>query len=459
MKRRVLNRLVCLSLAFGILLPAVGQSHAQTPRLQGQGSAASGQANAFAAQADDPSAVHYNPAGMTQLPGVQTMFGTLLIGGTTSFASPSGATTTGDRNASVAWPPPNHLYITANMGDLGVVRLKDLTVGIAAISPFGSLTRYPNDNPFRTAVTFATLPLLDIKPTLAYRLSDQLSLGLGADIYTFSGLFGEGHVEQRFVWPGGAGIPAGSHMELNGSDTALGLNASLLYTPLRNDDGKPLVNIGVVYRSQATLHLNGEFRANGALLADARATLVLPQVLSGAVAVWPVRSRNREWKLEADVEYVGWSSNRNLDVHLSNGSTLPQPQNWRRSYNVMVGTEYRWVTLDSLPYWEVAVRGGYQNQQTQVPGRTFNPGVPSANTHIPSIGIGFLCRERGSLLGLARCGDAGVGRMKPRALGLDLSYQIAFYEDRTITGNQNPTVNGTYKTVIHAGGMTLSFSY
>src|SRR5688572_7907310 len=102
MKRRVLNRLVCLSLAFALLLPAVGQSHAQTPRLQGQGSAASGQANAFAAQADDPSAVHYNPAGMTQLPGVQTMFGTLLIGGTTSFTSPSGATTTGDRNASVA---------------------------------------------------------------------------------------------------------------------------------------------------------------------------------------------------------------------------------------------------------------------------------------------------------------------------------------------------------------------
>jgi long-chain fatty acid transport protein len=126
---------------------------------------------------------------------------------------------------------------------------------------------------------------------------------------------------------------------------------------------------------------------------------------------------------------------------------------------VMIGTEYRWMTLDFLPYWEVAVRGGYQNQQTQVPDRTFNPGVPSANTHIPSIGIGLLCRERGSMLGLARCGDAGVGRMKPRALGLDFSYQIALYEDRTITGNQNPTVNGTYKTVIHAGGITLHFMY
>jgi long-chain fatty acid transport protein len=248
-------------------------------------------------------------------------------------------------------------------------------------------------------------------------------------------------------------------MELNGSDTAVGFNVSLLYTPFRNDEGKPLVNIGLVYRSQATLHLNGEFRANGALVADAGATLVLPQVLSGAVAVWPVRTRSREWKLEADVDYVGWESNRNLDVHLSNGATLPQPQNWRGSYTVMIGTEYRWLNLDSMPSWDVALRAGYQNQQTQVPDRTFNPGVPSANTHIPSVGIGLLCRKDGSLLGVARCGDVGVGRMKPQALGLDLSYQIAFYEDRTITGNQNPTVNGTYKTAIHAGGISVHFSY
>jgi len=459
MRLSVPNRFLLLGCACAALLVTVDLADAQTPRLQGQGSAASAQANAFAAQADDPSALYYNAAGMTQLPGLQTMFGTQLLGGTTHFTSPSGATATGDRNGSVAWPPPNHVYITANLGDLGLARLKDLTVGVGAVSPFGSLTRYPNDGPFNTAVTFVTLPLVDIKPTLAYRLNDQIAVGLGADIYTFSGLFGEGHVEQRFVWPGGAGIPAGSQIEVNGSDNAAGFNVSLLYTPFRNEDGKPLVNIGVVYRSQATLHLAGEFRANGALVSDAKATLVLPQILSGAVAIWPVRTRERAWKLEADVDYVGWGANRNLDVHLSNGVTLPQPQNWKGTYAVMVGTEYRWLALESMPHWEVALRGGYQNQQTQVPDRTFNPGVPSSNVHIPSVGIGLLCRQQGSLFGLARCGDAGVGKLKPQALGLDVSYQVAFYEDRTITGNQNPTVNGTYKTLIHGGGVTLHFSY
>jgi len=38
-----------------------GVASAQVPRIQGQGAAASAMGNAFAAQADDPSALHYNP--------------------------------------------------------------------------------------------------------------------------------------------------------------------------------------------------------------------------------------------------------------------------------------------------------------------------------------------------------------------------------------------------------------
>ena len=431
---------------------------AQTPRLQGQSGSAAGMGNAFTAQADDASALHYNPAGMTQLPGVQNVFGTSLIGGTTEYTNPSGQHATGDRNGSIAWPPPGHIYITANLKDLGISALGDLTAGIGFNNPFGSLTRYPNDAPFRTAVVFNTLPLLDIKPTIAYRLNEQVSIGLGADIYTFSGLFGEGHVEQRSFWPGGLGIPAGSAVELNGSDTTAGFNVSLLYTPFRNADGKPLANIGLVYRSQATLHLDGEFRANGALLSDASATFVLPQVFSAGIAVWPVRDSDHEWKLELDVDYVGWKSNRNLDIHLSNGTTIPFPQNWQNAYTVMIGTEYKWLRLEAMPEWEVALRAGYFTQQTQVPDRTFSPGIPSATNHVPSIGIGLACREAGSLFGI-KCGHLGIGPLKPKLVGFDVGYQAAFYEVRTINGNQNPTVDGRYDTMIHVAALSLRFNY
>ena len=448
-----------VNLALWVLPGGDEPALAQVPRIQGQGTAASGMGNAFSAQADDPSALHYNAAGMTQLHGVEFMTGVLLSGGTTSFTSPTGATATGDRNGSVAWPPPGHMYLTANLKDLGLKALGDLTVGIGLTVPFGSITRWPNDGPFRTATTFNTLPLLDIKPTLAYKLTEDLSIGLGADIYTFSGAFGEGQVERKSVWPGGGGIPAGAQVELFGSDTAAGFNASLLYTAIRNADGKPVANIGIVYRSQATLHLNGGFLANGAKVSDATATFVLPQVITGAVAFWPVRTREREWKLEVDVDYVGWKSVRNLDVHLANGATIPQPLNWQSTYGVMLGTEYKWLTLESLPSWEVAVRAGYTNQQTQMPDFGFDPGSPSADVNIVGAGLGLVCKERGKFLGLIPCGDLGVGAVRTKLIGLDLSYQAALYEERTITGNRNPTVNGLYKTTLHTGGISIRVAF
>ncbi len=446
---------VILGLAFAMVTVATSV-HAQTPRIQGQGSAASGMGNAFAAQADDPSALQYNPAGMTQLRGVQHMIGSLFLGGTTNFTSSStGANVTGDRGGSAAWPPPTHAYFIANLKDIGMTALGDTTVGIGVTVPFGTLTRYPEgpQNPFRTAITMTTNPLVDIKPTVAYKLNEDLSFGLGADIYTYSKLFGEGQFEQHSISP-----TTGARLELAGRGTGVGFNVSTLYTALRNADDKPIATVGLVYRSQAVVPLSGQFQANGALLADAKANLVLPQIYTGAIAIWPVRNAAREWKLEMDVDYVGWKSFRSTVASLSSGGGLPLNQNWSNSYTVMLGTEYKWLNPERMPGWDVALRGGYMNQQAQIPDLTFNPGVPSASTHIPSFGFGFLCKENGSFLGI-RCGETGIGPVKTKAIGLDLSYQAVLYETRTITGNQNPTVNGTYKTLIHAGGVSLRFNF
>jgi len=430
-----------------------GVASAQVPRIQGQGTAASAMGNAFSAQADDPSALHYNPAGMTQLQGIQFMAGALFAGGSTNFTSPTGATARGDRNGSAAWPPPTHLFITANLKDIGLTSLGNFTAGIGVTVPFGSLTRWPNDGPFKTATTFNTMPLLDIKPTIAYKVTENLSLGLGADIYTFSGLIGEGQLEKHSV------SSAGVKTELAGKDTAAGFNASLLYTALRNPDGKPVANIGLVYRSQATLHLTGALLNDGAKVSDASSTFVLPQIITGAIAIWPVRTSEREWKLELDVDHVGWKSVRNLDVRLGTGATIAKPQNWTNTYAVMVGTEYKWLALESLPHWDVALRAGYTNQQNQMPDVTYDPGIPSSDLHIVGGGVGLLCKEQGSFLGLMHCGDLGVGWLKPKAIGLDLSYQAAFYEDRTVAGNRNPTVNGTYQTMLHNGSLSIRVIY
>ena len=53
------------------LLPQHLEVSAQALRFQPQGATAAGQGNAFVAQADDASAIHYNPAGLSQVNGVQ----------------------------------------------------------------------------------------------------------------------------------------------------------------------------------------------------------------------------------------------------------------------------------------------------------------------------------------------------------------------------------------------------
>ncbi len=449
---------VCSLLLAGMIATCPAVVSAGSFRIYDHSASATGQASAFTAQADDASAGYYNPAGMTQLRGVQLSAGTTLIAGGFSFQNAAGTQANGDLRGSVAVPPPSNFYITANLKDLGIGSSESTAVGLAVFSPFGTLTRWPDSSPFATATTKAAFELIDIRPSIAFRPLPDLAIGLGADVYTFSGAFGEGQVERQFRWPGGRGIPAGTGMELNGRDTAAGFNASLLYTPLRNEDGRPLVNIGLIYRSQATLHLDGQLLAGGTHVADARTTFVVPQVLTGGIALWPVRNTEREWKLELDVDYTGWKSVRNLDAHLSNGLTVATPANWISGYTVMIGTEHKWLNPAPLPDWDVALRAGYWHSQKAIPDQTFNPAIPDGDNHAVSTGIGFMCREHGRFLGVIPCGGSDKA-LSPKGLGVDLAYQAILYENRTVAGNVNPTVNGTYRTTLHVGSINLRVNF
>lgn len=442
---------IALVLFYCLLEPTIAD--AQALRFQPQGARAAGQGNAFAAEADDASAIHYNPAGLSQVHGIQSVFGSNVVGGSVKFKSPTGLDSRGDFNGSVNWPPPSNFYFSANLARIGLPIFSPVTVGIGLTSPFGLNTRYPVDGPFNTAVTSAALPLIDIKPTIAYRISEDLSVGVSADIYTFASFLGEGHVEQKQMSAGVLGIPAGASIELNGKGTGAGVTASLLYSPLRNGAGKPIMSIGLVYRSQAVLPLSGSLLVNGAKVADASTDLVLPHMFTGAIAVWPVRNREREWKVELDVEYVSWSSNKNLDIRLSNGATILQPQQWNNVPVIALGTEHKWLNPQWLPHWEVAVRSGYTYTEDPVPNRTFNPATISLSAHTLSLGTGFLCKGAGRFLGVIPC--SGESALWPKGIGLDLAYQEWFYESRTVIGNLNPTVDGTYHAFVHLGAISV----
>jgi len=188
----------------------------------------------------------------------------------------------------------------------------------------------------------------------------------------------------------------------------------------------------------------------------------LPQSFTGGFAVWPVRTRDREWKLELDVDYTDWKSFRSTDVHLGTGTTILFPQNWRGGYTVMLGTEWKWLEVPQLPGWEVALRSGYWHAQAVVPDASYNPAVPDADQHLIAVGLGTLCKGSGRFFAVIPC--SGGHPLAPKGIGLDLAYQVALYEPRTVAGNQNPVaipgaINGTYHSTHYVGTFNIRLMF
>jgi len=282
---------------------------------------------------------------------------------------------------------------------------------------------------------------------------------LGADIFTFTGLLGEGHAERRFQAAPGSGLTPGTEVELNGKGTTAGLNVSFLYTPWRTQEGKPRLSFAGIWRSQAVLPLNGVLLADGNVVAQASTSARLPEVWTGGVAYWPVRNLQREWKVEVDVDYVRWQVIRDATVLLSNGGALLNPQQWKNTFTVNVGTEYKWMGLTDTHAWDVAVRTGYIRSHSPVTDLSFDPAFPDNDVHVATVGMGVLCHAGGKFLGLLSCADGEKSFMAKSSIGLDVFYQAFVFDTRTVTDSPNPTVNGTYRTTNHAGGVTMRVNF
>lgn len=100
-----------------------------------QGAKALGMGGAFVAQADDPTAVYFNPAGITQLDRTQVSFGVSPIMPYASFKSDNtGKTTDADENTFLI---PNFF---------AVIKLNErLSLGIGGFSNYGLSSEWPEN--------------------------------------------------------------------------------------------------------------------------------------------------------------------------------------------------------------------------------------------------------------------------------------------------------------------------
>ena len=369
-----------------------------------QDARATGQGEAFVAQADDASAIYYNPAGLTQLNGT-----VVTSGGYVSFPDIrfSGAAGHEEINSPSFTP---HIYMASDLGT------RKWRFGLGFNVPFGNAVDWGDHGVFRDTftITKSSLAVINIAPAAAYQVNEHLSLGAALNVY-------QGNTELH------ENIPSSPPFRFRGDGTAVGATVGLLWKITEQH------TVGAVYRSPFTINFKGDAGIGNVGPSPAHSSIEFPQSAAIGYAFRPIK----KLKLEADLEWTNWdtlntvrlrSSNPMFDANTNPTSNLPF--NWKDSFYYEFGAQYqvndRWV-----------VRGGYIFSENTVPNSTFSPTVPDSNRHVFSIGGGYSTAR----------------------FGMDIAYQYSLSEDRTVNKSVVTAANGTWKSDCHAVIITTSVKF
>ncbi|MDR2165494.1 MAG: OmpP1/FadL family transporter [Zoogloeaceae bacterium] len=254
-----------------------------------------------AAVADNASTLHYNPAGMTLLPERQISLG--LAGTRHEYAfDDRGSTTTGrDGGDAGHWRMQPNAYLSWAVHP-------DWVTGLGISSPFSFHTDYDNDWRGRQFALETRLRAWNLNPSVAYKLSGQISLGFGIDYQK---------LKLEANW-------ADQHR--SDTDAAWGWNAGVLFAL------SPAMRVGVAYRSAMTFDLDPAFPLQGI---DHDGKLKTPGVFT--VSVW--QQITDRWEAMGDISHTRWKT---VDGYSENG--------WRFAWGAAYTHNPGWKTKFGIAY-------------------------------------------------------------------------------------------------------------
>jgi long-chain fatty acid transport protein len=322
-----------------IALTFSGSAAASGFALQNQ--TGSGNGNAFAgaaAAAEDAGTIMWNPAGMTYLPEGHS----ISVAGTI-LSRDVDFTNNGSTGVLALGAP---LVTTANGGNAGGVSLipagywaysisPNLRVGIGVSPTFGNKTEYDFDFVGRNAGYFAEITQININPSIAYRLNQKLSLGLGINI-----AHNETHFKQGYPFTLGPIASANNFVDIKGDDWAVGYNLGAMYQL------SPSMRLALTYRSEIKFDLEGKYDVNASVPAagfvdqDIKATLKTPSNVSFAVS----QKLNDRWEMLGDLTWTRWSVINTLVLQntTSNATVATLSYNFKDTWRLGVGANYQY---------------------------------------------------------------------------------------------------------------------
>lgn len=404
-----------------------------------QGSKALGMAGAFTAQADDPSAIFYNPAGLARLEGTQFQAGIHAIDIKREFSgsAPFPGYGVEEKSPTVIGTPIN-LYLTHRVGDR-------LALGIGVNNPFGLKTDWENPAEFsgRFISQEAGITPFFITPTVAYRLDDRLSVGAGLSIITSSiNLKREVGAVNPFAGqiPGLPGVFDLGTVEVDGTGSGLSWNAGAQIDVTDN------FRVGAIYRGGVDIDYDngdadfaytfagtGVAAIDGALQArfpkDQKVSVALPFPASAALGM--AFDPAEGWTVEIDGLWTGWSRLQTVGLNFADPAISTEiAENWHDALSLRVGAE--WRKSRSL-----ALRAGWYYDESPQPVSAVDPLLPDADRNGLTAGVGL-----------------DTGKLHFDVYGLAL-----LVSDRSTRGRSLRGYDGNYTSGALIGGLNVNYRF
>ena len=404
-------RLPCPGLALWLLLAAAGlsglrpvDSLAVGIRLPNQDPEGIARGNAFVATADNPSAIYYNPAGITQLEGHNFHVGLYLISADTDYTSPTGA----KAHTDASFQPVPQLHYVYSPKD------SPFSFGLGIYAPFGLAIDWGNNPPFRTLVQEGKLAYASFNPVVAYQIHETLSVGIGPTIDYSQATFKRG-----------IGVLPDDQFKFEGDGVGVGFNAGLRWQPHRQ------WAFGVNYRHATSIDYDGHSQTTPSPplkpKTSTSAELQFPRFVVTGVSYRPTE----KWNIEFDIDWTDWDNVNTVVFKGTAYGDIPFVFNYKSSLMYNFG-----VTRQLGNGWHVSA--GYIFSENSIPDRNFNPVVPDSDLHLGSIGFG----HRGQRWNWA------------------FGYHFAYNGDgRTVKNSVPGGADGKYETLNHAFNLSATLKF
>ncbi len=378
--------------------------------------AALGKAGNHMVWVDDASALFYNPANLIDVPSREVQLSALVGYAHAEYHGLLGRTET-----ERAWSALPAIALAWPLQEAD--KETDWALGLGIHVPYGRQTQWDSTGSFRYAAPiYSQMMVADVSPSLAWRITDSVSIGAGPDVY-----YGRLRFRQLAPYSPRSRITA----EMDGY--AVGGNVGVTWRLTPNQ------RLSLTYRSPFDLAFKGDMETvdippPAVAESDIETTFRFPTIVALGYGI----KFSETFRIEAKVEWLEFSRYKTMAVDAGANNPLigmiglaNTPQNWNDTWTFGIGPEWRFA-----PEW--TLRTGYLYLQSPIPDSTFAPTGLDVDQSAVGVGLGY------------QSGNHAV----------DLAYALGIFNKRHVHANQNPYYeNGTYAFDGHLAALSYTYSF